>query len=133
MPTIGLLMILNIYNFSELPYSALKLICTESSSIYGPYPKANWDKGFIGLCSSCNKPRIHKLYICGLCEEYFIKDFKHPGFCWKDPICWDCLSVDSWCKHCEEYCPSVFSCNKEPPLTKRLVPVAENFNFKFEI
>lgn len=114
-------MIHGIYYLAELRYEAKKLICCCSISVYGPYPSTDWSKGYVGICNSCKNPRIHALYNCDICEQYFVKDFKHPGFCWKNPICFYCLPADAWCKHCEEYCPPLFHSTIEPPLRKKII------------
>jgi hypothetical protein len=65
-------------------------ICTCAHSVYGyygEYPVTLID----GRCSKCRKHRNHILHTCISCNEIFAKDFKHPGFDWKMPECWECL------------------------------------------
>lgn len=95
-------MILGIGLVAQLPPVAQRLVCTESAtgSIYGPYPKLVWNVNYIPHCSSCRKHPIQYLYECSACETYFVKDYLHPGFCYREPLCWDCLPSDSVCDHC---------------------------------
>ena len=93
-------MILGVTRFVELEYDVRKLVCNCAISVYGPYPPMKIEVGYIPLCSICVKPRLHYAYLCEICEDYFIKDFKHPGFCYREPQCWDCLTDDAYCNHC---------------------------------
>jgi hypothetical protein len=82
-------------NWDEFPSYYLSKICTCPPNVYGPYPPIDikWDRGFVATCSECHKPHAHLLDICNCCDEVFLKDFKHPGFDWKDPRCWQCLEL----------------------------------------
>jgi hypothetical protein len=88
--------------FKELPTEAKLKMCL----CYGyPYPttppKYNFS-GFMVLCKLCNKPPDYRIMLCQVCEIVFEKDFKHPRYCWDEPMCWECCEAvvnTSMCGH----------------------------------
>lgn len=77
--------------FNELSSYMQTKICMCAPSIYGPYPKEEWYKGWIARCSVCKKHRHHRVHQCVSCSDIFIKDFRHPAWNWRNTKCWRCL------------------------------------------
>lgn len=77
----------------NIPSSFSKLICMCDDKLWNIGIKESDDKRYnYWVCTKCNRlPRYH-FFRCFQCEEYFVKDFKHPNFCVLDPLCWDCIT-----------------------------------------
>ncbi len=95
------------------------LICKCSTGdIYGPFPPQEWIRGgWYPICSQCRKPHWHKLHQCVSCSDIFLKDFRHPGWNWKNPKCWECLEREDPDFVCDEWPAQKDPC-KIPSRTK---------------
>jgi len=101
---------LKIISYNELSPEVRRLICTCSSdgTPWGTRPTIKPVTKQLYVCIKCHKHRIHDAYICIRCTKTFVKNFMHPGFCWKAPVCWECLDDSDWCHHCQEQYPALF-------------------------
>jgi hypothetical protein len=55
------------------------------------------------ICSNCNKVVPWFFFKCAECDQYFIKDFRHPKFCIFYPTCWQHTLELPW-EYCEDHC-----------------------------
>lgn len=44
------------------------------------------------VCRACQLFPAHLIRECAGCGTVYIKNFSHPQHCWRNPLCWDCLS-----------------------------------------
>jgi hypothetical protein len=132
-------MILGVYNFNQLPTPARALICQCAPCVYGPYVHSLvWKQfGSLATCGGCKKLRIHNLWLCVQCDEYFVKDFSHPAWCPIGPkLCWYCTEESGY-EPCSEWCVGKHpptSDKKRPPLKPRIVkdPNFDPFSISFK-
>jgi len=92
-----------VYWKRELPTEARRLICVcnPSDSLYdGKYPPLDHSKN---TCINCKKMRYQFLYQCEHCEEFFVKNFKHPAFDITEPWCYSCLEAIKPDEVCTKY------------------------------
>lgn len=55
-------------------------------------------------CHNCMKTVPWFFFKCTVCDEYFIKDFRHPKFCSMYPTCWQHTLELPW-EYCTEHRP----------------------------
>jgi hypothetical protein len=85
-------------DWKEVPNSIALLLCRcsilrGSSSVYRDGSKGDplldWTTG---KCTKCRKYDISRAYTCTHCGKHYVKNFKHPFWCYyHNPVCWDCI------------------------------------------
>jgi hypothetical protein len=84
----------------EMPYRIKPLIHNCGKYSWKPVE----DRTGPPICKNCNKIVPWFVFKCVKCDDYFIKDFRHPKFCSLYPTCWDHTLTLEW-EHCPEHVP----------------------------
>jgi hypothetical protein len=87
--------------FNELPERLKPLVhnCPK-----GYKYKAVADRSYPPFCANCNKVVPWFVFKCVVCEQHFIKDFRHPKFCPLYPTCWNDTLPLEWV-NCPDHIP----------------------------
>jgi hypothetical protein len=67
-------------------------LCGGEDFFSAKQPAPDWSTT-LKVCSACKKQKHWDLYECGLCESFFLFDFRHPAFDIHEPFCWNCLEA----------------------------------------
>src|SRR4249919_1464215 len=87
--------------FKELPETIKPLV---HNCAKGYKYKVTADKTLPPYCANCNKIVPWFVFKCVTCNDYFLKDFRHPKFCPLYPTCWEHTLELEW-DHCPDHIP----------------------------
>ena len=78
-------------------------------------PPIDWKTG---KCTGCFKYDISRAYTCTGCQRHYVKNFKHPFWCYyHNPKCWDCVDAET-----EPSCGVLKDCDGIRSWHKRVAP-----------